>query len=234
MLLHEPLRNRRAKEALSRKRLRKNQRRKRIKNWAVRNAGSPFRFSSRLRRGNFRESGPRKQGSFGSCFSFRPAGPREPRPAVPGYWSPQASRLSGTKSAQAPARNGPWERRLMIISDRVADVFGSAVPSFVCTAGEAMFCCRQGLQKRTEALQELHSKAGRGRGGGVGDTPPPMRSETKPNCSQCRERNDGSLRPTRGGRFFCPMASSNARAMDRLEPKVLQSMGAVDRRPCPI
>src|SRR5260370_21466413 len=67
-------------------------------------SGAPFRF----RRGSaphFRESGPRKAEKFGIVLQLRARKPKGSAPGVPGYWSPQASRLSGTKSAQAPARD---------------------------------------------------------------------------------------------------------------------------------
>src|SRR5260370_7224656 len=75
-------------------------------------SGSPFRF----RRGSaphFRESGPRKAEKFGIVLQLRARKPKGSAPGVPGYWSPQASSPSATKSPQSPAQHATSGHHLL-------------------------------------------------------------------------------------------------------------------------
>src|SRR5207249_3404989 len=97
----KPGEKRRAKEALSRKRMRKKQRRESEQvPRAVLPNGPPFRYLSQPGAQNRPRIRPPLGRVFG-CFSqLRTRRPKGSAPGVPGYWSPQASWLSGRKSSQ--------------------------------------------------------------------------------------------------------------------------------------
>jgi len=74
--------------------------------------GPPFR-SPRGSAQSFRESGPRKAERLGSCYSFVPAGPRDPRPASPDtgllkHLGSQVQSLPNLLPHTGPGESGSW------------------------------------------------------------------------------------------------------------------------------
>jgi len=147
---------------------------------------------------------------LGSCFSFVPAGPRDPRPA-----SPDTGLLKHLGSqVQSPPKllsgKGPGGERLMEYHDRVLKC-SECGAEFVFTAGEQMFFADKGFKNEPKRCKGC--KAKRAEGGGGGGHGSPMRSETKTNCSQCGKETTVPFRPTQGRPVFCRECFQQRRAM---------------------
>jgi len=120
------------------------------------------------------------------------------RAASPGYWSPQASRLYGTKSAQSLSATDQGRaahgipRQVLKCSECGAE--------FVFTAGEQMFFADKGFKTNLSVAKAARLNEPR-RGGGGGHASP-MRSETKTNCSQCGKETTVPFRPRKAARVL--------------------------------
>src|SRR5258708_34104912 len=126
--------------------------------------------------------------------------PTWPAAGGPGYWSPQASRLSGTKSAHSLARHGTRGERLMEYHDRVLKC-SECSAEFIFTAGEQMFFADKGFKNEPKRCKGCKAKRAEGGGGGGGHASP-MRPETKTNCSQCGKETTVPFRQTQGRPVF--------------------------------
>src|SRR5260370_1767104 len=108
---------------------------------------------------------------FGNVSQLRARKPKGSAPGVPGYWSPQASRLSGAKSAQSPAPHGTRGERLMEYHDKVLKC-SEVGAEFIFTAREQMFFADKSVKNDPKRCKACKAKRAEGGGGHAS----PMRS----------------------------------------------------------
>src|SRR5260370_7508559 len=148
---------------------------------------------------------------FGFGVQPRARRPKGSAPGVPGYGSPQASRLSGTKSAHPPAPHGTRGERLMEYHDKVLKC-SECGAEFVFTAGEQMFFADKGFKNEPKRCKGCKAKRAEG-GGGGGSHASPMRSETNTNCSHCGKETTVPFLPTPRRPLFYRECFQQRRAM---------------------